>query len=163
MAQEAVTKKAKAEVSNFTQKLEELQNVMIANNDKDGIYGDGKNLVDNEIFEITHDFSGPLYMRKMKMPANSVVVSAIHHSDHFWFLMSGRILVTTDGETVEHIAPCYSHSVKGAKRFILCKEECLFINVHMNPTDSNDIDKVQEGLYSITLEEYNKKEKLWQE
>ena len=33
----------------------------------------------------------------------------------------------------------------------------------MNPTDSNDIDKVQEGLYSITLEEYNKKEKLWQE
>ena len=116
MAQEAVTKKAKAEVSNFTQKLEELQNVMIANNDKDGIYGDGKNLVDNEIFEITHDFSGPLYMRKMKMPANSVVVSAIHHSDHFWFLMSGRILVTTDGEMwsiLLHVIHTRSREQKG--------------------------------------------------
>ena len=32
-------------VSNFTQKLEDLQNVMIANNDKENIYGDGINLV----------------------------------------------------------------------------------------------------------------------
>jgi|14_taG_2_1085336.scaffolds.fasta_scaffold00497_7 hypothetical protein len=150
-------------VTNYKQKLEDLQNMMIANNDRDGIYGDGKTLVNNEEFKITHDFSDQLYMRKMRMPEGSFVVSAIHHTDHFWFLLSGRIFVTTDGETVEHVAPCYARSIKGAKRFIVCAEECLFINVHKNPSNSQDIEEVQDELYSITIEEYNKKEKSWQE
>lgn len=150
-------------VSNFTQKLESLQELMIANNDLENIYGDGENLVDNEVFQISHDYCGPLYMRKMIMPKDSVVVSAVHHTNHFWFLLKGKISVTTDEETVEHIAPCYSRSLKGAKRFIVCVEECLFINVHANPTESKDIEEIQDDLYSITLDEYIKKEKLWQE
>jgi len=150
-------------VTNYKQKLEDLQNVMIANNDIDGIYGDGKTLVNNDEFQITHDFSDQLYMRKMRMPEGSFVVSAIHHTDHFWFLLSGRIFVTTDEETVEHVAPCYARSIKGAKRFIVCAEECLFINIHKNPSNSKDIEEVQDELYSITIEEYNKKEKSWQE
>ena len=150
-------------VSNFTQRLEDLQNVMIANNDLENIYGDGENLVDNEVFQISHDYCGPLYMRKMIMPKDSVVVSAVHHTNHFWFLLKGKISVTTDEETVEHIAPCYSRSLKGAKRFIICVEECLFINVDANPTESKDIEEIQDDLYSITLDEYIKKEKLWQE
>ena len=64
------------DVSNFTQKLESLQNLMIANNDKEGVYGDGINLVENDVFQISHDYCGPLYMRKMIMPKDSVVVSA---------------------------------------------------------------------------------------
>ena len=150
-------------VSNFTQKLESLQELMIANNDLENIYGDGENLVDNEVFQISHDYCGPLYMRKMIMPKNSVVVSAVHHTNHFWFLLKGKISVTTDEETIEHIAPCYSRSLKGAKRFIICVEECLFINVHANPTESKNIKEIQDDLYSITLDEYIKKEKLWQE
>ena len=150
-------------VSNFTQRLEDLQNVMIANNDLENIYGDGENLVDNEVFQISHDYCGPLYMRKMIMPKDSVVVSAVHHTNHFWFLLKGKISVTTDEETVEHIAPCYSRSLKGAKRFIICVEECLFINVDANPTESKDIEEIQDALYSITLDKYIKKEKLWQE
>jgi hypothetical protein len=35
--------------------------------------------------------------------------------------------------------------------------------VHKNPTNTKDIDEVQDNLYSITIEEYNKKEKSWQE
>ena len=150
-------------VSNYKHRLEELQNVMIANNDMEGIYGDGKTLVNNEVIPITHDFSDQLYMRKMHMPKGSFVISAIHHTDHFWFLLSGKISVTTDDETVEHIAPCYAKSIKGAKRFIVCTEDCFFINVHKNPTNSDDIDEVQNRLYSFTIEEYNKKEKKWQE
>lgn len=150
-------------VSDYSQKLEELQNYMIDNNDQEGIYGDGKNLVNNEHFPIEHDFSDQLYMRKMKMKSGSMVISAIHHTEHFWFLMYGRILVVTDGETVEHIAPCYSLSIKGAKRCILCLEDCLFINVHKNPSNTRDLEEVEENLYSLTAEEFIKKEKLWQE
>jgi hypothetical protein len=53
--------------------------------------------------------------------------------------------------------------MKGAKRLILSLEDSLFINVHKNPTNTKDMEEVEESLYSITIEEYNKKEKLWQE
>lgn len=150
-------------LSNYKQKLENLQNILIKNNNIEGIYGDGKNLVNNDVFKITHDFSDQLYMRKMIMPAGSFVVSAIHHTDHFWFLMTGRILVTTDDEEIEHIAPCYEKSIKGAKRLIKCLEDCVFINVHKNPKNIKKIKKIEKKLYSFTIEEYNKKEKICQE
>lgn len=146
-------------LSNFTKKLEEFQEAMISLNSQEGIYGDGKELVNNEEFPITHDFSDQLYMRKMSMKANSLVVSAIHHTDHFWFLLAGRILVITDGETVEHIAPCYEKSMKGVKRLILCVEDCVFINIHKNPSNTQDIKEIEDNLYSFTIEEYINKHK----
>ena len=150
-------------LSNFTKRLEEFQNAMIANNDIEGVFGDGKSLINNELIPITHNFSDQLYMRQMRMPAGSIVVSAVHHTDHFWFLMTGKILVTTNGETIEHIAPCYELSIKGAKRLIHCIEDCRFINVHKNPTNTKDMSLVEDNLYSFTIDEFNKKEKLWQE
>jgi hypothetical protein len=155
--------KSNKEKSVILSDLETLQNVFIENNHIEGIYGDGKNLVNNEVFRIENDFADQLYMRKMYMPEQCVVISANHHTEHFWFLMYGRILVTTNGEQVEHIAPCYEKSIKGAKRLILSLEDSLFINVHKNPTNTKDMKEVEESLYSITIEEYNKKEKLWQE
>lgn len=146
------------QLSNYTKKLEDFQNALIANNHIDGIYGDGKNLVNNEVFRIENDFADQLYMRRMYMPKDCLVVSAMHHTEHFWFLLEGRILVTTDGEEVEHIAPCFEKSIKGAKRLILSLEDSVFINVHKNPTNTKDMSKVEELLYSITLEEYLKKE-----
>ena len=158
-----IIKSNNKQLSTFTSDLENLQNLFIENNHVEGIYGDGKNLVNNETFRIENEFSDQLYMRKMYMPKECVVISAMHHTEHFWFLLKGRILVTTDGQQIEHIAPCYEKSMKGAKRLILSLEDSLFINVHKNPTNTRDMKEVEESLYSITIEEYNKKEKLWQE
>ena len=146
------------ELSNFNKKLEGLQNLIINNNDIDGLSGDGKELVDNEDFPISHDFSDQLYMRKMLMKKGSFVVSAYHHTDDFWFLLSGRILVNTNGEVVEHIAPCYEKSTKAAKRLITCLEDCVFINVHKNSSNTKNLKKIEKELYSFTIEEYNNKE-----
>jgi hypothetical protein len=113
-----IIKSNNKELSTFTSDLENLQNLFIQNNHIEGIYGDGKNLVNNEMFRIENEFSDQLYMRKMYMPKECVVISAMHHTEHFWFLLKGRILVTTDGEQIEHIAPCYEKSMKG---FIIYK------------------------------------------
>jgi len=150
-------------LSNFVSHLEDMQNVFIENNHLEHVYGDGKTLVNNDMFRIENEFSDQLYMRKMYMPKECVVISAMHHTEHFWFLLKGRILVTTEGEQIEHIAPCYEKSLKGAKRLILSLEDSLFINVHKNPTNTKDMEEVEEALYSITMDEYIKKEKLWQE
>ena len=150
-------------LSNYNKQLESIQELMIENNDLDNVFGDGKNLVNNDIFRIENEFSDQLYMRKMHMPEDCMVISARHHTEHFWFLLKGRILVTTDGEQVEHVAPCYEKSMKGAKRLIVSLEDSLFINIHKNPTNTKDMEEVEKSLYSITNKEYIKKEKLWQE
>ena len=142
-----IIKSNNKELSTFTSDLENLQNLFIENNHVEGIYGDGKNLVNNEMFRIENEFSDQLYMRKMYMPKECVVISAMHHTEHFWFLLKGRILVTTDGEQIEHVAPCYEKSMKGAKRLILSLEDSLFINVHKNPTNTRDMKEVEESLY----------------
>ena len=148
---------------NFIKQLETLQNVFIDNNDIEGVYGDGKSLVNNEAFPITNSFTDGLYMRQMKMKADTVVISAIHHTNHFWFLLSGKVVVQADDETVEHVAPCWSYSVKGTKRLIKCVEDCVWINIIANPTGTKDMEQIENNFFSMTLEEYNKKEKLWQE
>ena len=147
---------------NFIKKLEVLQNVIIES-DNEHVYGDGKNLVSNEEFPITNNFTDGLYMSQMKMKASTIVVSAIHHTNHFWFLLSGKVVVENENEIVEHIAPCWSYSLKGTKRLIKCVEDCVWINVIANPTDTRDMKDIENNFFSITMEEYNKKEKLWQD
>jgi hypothetical protein len=149
--------------TNFIKELEAIENALIEINDQEGIYGDGKNLVDCEDFPITHNFSDGLYMRQMTMKAGSMVISAMHHTNHFWFLLSGKVDVIADEENVEHTAPCWSYSLKGTKRLIKCIEDCVWVNIIANPTDTRNMGKIEKSFFSITLEEYNKKEKLWQE
>ena len=149
--------------TNFIKELEAIENALIEINDQEGIYGDGKNLVDCEDFPITHNFSDGLYMRQMTMKAGSMVISAMHHTNHFWFLLSGKVDVVADEENVEHTAPCWSYSLKGTKRLIKCIEDCVWVNIIANPTDTRNMGKIEKSFFSITLEEYNKKEKLWQE
>ena len=138
-------------LSNFTHELENLQGEMIKNNHLPNVFGDGENLVNNDAFRIENEFSDQLYMRKMYMPKECVVVSAIRHTEHFWCLLKGRILVTTNGEQVEHIAPCYEKSIKGAKRLILSLEDALFINVHKNPTNTRDMKEVEDVNMSFEI------------
>ncbi len=64
------------ELSVFNKQLEEVQNLLIANNELEGIYGDGKNLVNNKDIPITHNFSDQLYMRTMRLSKGAFIISA---------------------------------------------------------------------------------------
>mgnify|MGYP000934238184 CR=1 FL=1 len=140
--------------TSFIKKLEVLQNAFIENNNKKDVYGDGESLLSNDIFTITNNFSDGLYMRQMIMPADTIAISAIHHTNHFWFLLSGRVIVESNEETVEHIAPCWSHSIKGAKRLIRCIEDCVWINIIANPTDTNNMDEIEKTSYDKSKERH---------
>ena len=49
--------------------------------------------------------------------------------------------------------------MKGVKRLILCVEDCVFINIHKNPSNTQDIKEIEDNLYSFTIEEYINKHK----
>jgi len=137
--------------------IQALQKTMYEGNEVDGFYGDGKSIVEVPEIPIKHSFADQLYIRQMDLSKGDVVVGAVHNHLHVWFLLKGKVIINNNGEKVEHIAPCYTISTPGSQRIILALEDAIFVNVHKNPDNIKDIEKLEKELVSITKEEYNTK------
>ena len=73
--------------------------------------------------------------------------------------MKGRALINHKGEKVEHIAPRYTVSQPGSKRFIYALEDSVFVNVHKNPSNTKDIEKLEKEIVSFDIEKFKEKTK----
>ena len=93
------------------------------------------------------------------MKQGQIVVGAIHNHLHAWFLMKGRVLINNNGEKIEHIAHCYTLSQPGSKRFIYALEDSIFVNVHKNPSNTKDIEKLEKEIVSFDIEKFKEKTK----
>lgn len=137
--------------------VELMKQFIIDNNELEGFYGNGKEIIDIPELPIKHDFADQLYLRQMTMQEGQFVVGAIHNHKHIWFLMKGKITVNDNGEIIDHIAPCYMVSEPGSQRIIYAHEHSIFVNVHKNPSNNKDIKSLEEELVSMTIEEFNQK------
>lgn len=132
------------------EQIQGLQNLLVDN-------ADGVNIVihqNSEIFPLEHTFADGIYVRQMTMNKDSLVVGAIHNHLHVWFLLSGHITVATEEESLEYIAPCYVLATPGTKRVIYANEDSVFVNVHKNPTNNQNIEELEREIVSATFEEY---------
>ena len=132
------------------EQIQGLQNLLVEN-------ADGVNIVthqNSEIFPLEHTFADSIYIRQMTMNKDSLVVGAIHNHLHVWFLLSGHITVATEDESLEYLAPCYVLATPGTKRVIYANEDSVFVNVHKNPTNNQDIEELEREIVSATFEEY---------
>ena len=147
---------SKNEVSkNSRKKILNLENDLIKIADGINIEGDGKHIVtESKIAPIKHSFADGIYVRQMDMKQGSVVVGAIHKHLHVWFLLTGHITVATEDTTEDYIAPCYVVSTPGVKRVILANEDSIFVNIHKNPSNTRDIDKLEKEIVALNYEEY---------
>ena len=134
-----------------------LKELMFEGEEKDGFYGDGKNIATIPDIPIKHSFADQLYVRQMDLKKNHVIIGAVHNHLHIWFLLTGKVMINNNGEKIEHIAPCYTVSKPGSQRVILALEDSIFVNVHKNPTNTKDISKLEKEIVSMTIEEYNNK------
>jgi len=138
-------------------KIKDLCNSLLSMSNGEDIVGDGKHLVtDAEFAKITHEFTDGIYMRRMDIHANAVVVGAIWKHEHFCFLLEGNITVADKHGVQDYIAPCYVRSLPGAQRVIHAHEDSVFINVHKNPTNTRDLEEIESYICSLNLEEYDK-------
>ena len=148
----------KKEVSiNSRKKILKFENALINIADGVNIEGDGKQVVtDSKIAPIKHTFADGIYIRQMDMLKDSVVVGAIHKHLHVWFLLTGHVTITTEDTTEDYIAPCYVVSTPGVKRVILANEDSIFVNIHKNPSNTKDLDKLEKEIVALNYEEYEK-------
>jgi len=140
----------------------EIQNIkdfIVSNNDIEGFYGDGKSIAEMPDVSIKHQFADQIYIRQMDLKKGQVIVGAIHNHLHAWFLLTGKVLINNNGELIEHIAPCYTVSKPGSQRLIYAMEDSIFVNIHKNPSNTQDIKELEDTIVSFTKEEYNNKNK----
>ena len=136
------------------EEIQVLQDMLISNADGENIEGDGKNIIHSKNFPLKHTFADGVYVRQMDMKADSLVVGAIHNHLHVWFLLTGHLAVSTEDAIEEFIAPCYVVADPGSKRVIYAMEDSIFVNIHKNPDNIKDIEKLEKEIVSLTFEEY---------
>lgn len=120
---------------------------------------DGDNVVkgDSDTFPLKHTFTDGIYIRQMSMKKDSFVIGKIHKHNHVWFLLSGEISVADENNTVDHIAPCYVEAPSGSKRMIYAHEDSVWVNIHANPTNTQDLEELEELIIAKDYEEINNK------
>ena len=142
------TKNQKQSISDFEKKLLSIV-------DNKGIFAG-----DNKLCPLKHTFVHGVYVREMKAKKETIIVGKIHQYDHVTFLLSGKLLVATENGTEEFIGPCYFKSVAGLKRVGYVIEDVVWINIHPNPTDTEDLEILEEKLIAKNYLEYEQNKKL---
>jgi hypothetical protein len=61
---------------------------------------------------------------------------------------------------VEIVAPFYGVSPSGTKRVVYALEDCVFVNVHPNPDNIDDIEELENRIVVSSFDEYNEYKRL---
>ena len=129
----------------------------------DVVVGNGNELIYPDVWEYKHSFADGIYIREMKMKRGQLGFSAIHKHSYGFFLLSGVLASSKEEGVEEFIAPCYIVSPRGAKRVVYAIEDCVITTVHANPTNTQDLKKIEEINVVFSwkdYEEYLKENKL---
>jgi len=158
MADNTLQKRPSAEVAvDFRSAVVDLEQALksMANGDTIVAGTDDKPIVTNsELIPIRHFFMDGVYVREMTMYKDTVVVGAIHKHLHMCFLLTGKITVMNEEETIDHIAPCFIVSTPTIKRVLYAHEDSIWYNTHKNPENTEDVDKLERDIVAISYKEY---------
>ena len=116
------------------------------------VHNNGDIVITDEI-PVTHDFADQLYLRQMKMKAGQMVLAAQHKHKHIWFLLSGKVSIKNKDKVKIYTGPCYKISEAGAQRVIYAHEDSVFVNIHKNPDNITDIEKLETLIANISRKE----------
>ena len=100
-------------------------------------------LKDCELFEpeVEHYFSDGVCVREMRVPAGSVIVGALHTSNHLTMMMQGIMEIRIGDEVRVVQAPATFEALAGSRKIGFAITDCVVSNVF--PTDSRDIEEIE--------------------
>lgn len=90
----------------------------------------------------THTFHGGMYCREVFRPADVLIVGRVHKKEHFYYVLSGTVLITTDDGVQEVTGPKLLCSQPGTKRAVYAVTDALCATIHrtdaMTPEDAEN-------------------------
>jgi len=99
-------------------------------------------------------FVNGVYIRTMTVKKGCVIIGAIHKHLHMCFLLTGKITVVNEDDTIDHVAPCTIISTPGIKRVLYAQEDSIWYNTHKNFSNTEDVSQLEKDIVALTYEEY---------
>lgn len=134
--------------SNFIEQVERIEKLFINSGSADIFVGNSDEL------PLTHSFSDGIYTREILIRKGMFAIGKIHKSDHTFFLMKGKLLLCTQEGVKEIEAPFYGTAIAGTKRVAIALEDTVFVNVHPNPNNVKEIEKLEDIFVVNSYDEY---------
>lgn len=98
----------------------------------------------NTVFQTEHTLLNGLYIRKIFMPANSFIVSAIHNTEHPFVILKGKITVRTNFGTNIYTAPYRGITRPGTRRILFAIEDTIWETYH--PTNLKSVTEIMDSI-----------------
>ena len=97
-------------------------------------------------FPTEHLFLPGMYIRKIFMPAGSLLTSMQHKTTHPFVIAAGKLRVMDQTGAVEYEAPFVGVTEAGTKRVLYIHEDTTWLTFHANPENISDPDGMVEYL-----------------
>jgi hypothetical protein len=95
------------------------------------------------VLEPKHYFAPGIYLRELFIPKGTTLTGMIHKTEHYCILAQGEVSVRTENGIRQIKAPAVIHSLPGMKRVLHAHEDSTWVNVHHNPTNERELDKIE--------------------
>jgi len=92
----------------------------------------------------THQFADGMYCRTIATPAGTTIVGKVHKREHFYVILSGTVIVTTDAGVEEITGPRVMVGKPGTKRAVHSLTDSVRLTFHR--TDLTDLDAIEREL-----------------
>lgn len=91
---------------------------------------------------LNHLFTPGLYLRKIEMPAMSMVTSKIHNTEHPFIILKGTVSVANgDGGSQTFTAPYVGITKPGTRRILFCHTDVEWMTIHA--TDKQNVEEIE--------------------
>ena len=88
-----------------------------------------------------HIFHGGMYCRQVWRPAGCTIVGKVHKKEHFYMIVHGTVVITTDEGVHELTGPYLLCSTPGTKRAVYAVTDALCMTSHRVESDTvEDVD-----------------------
>lgn len=98
-------------------------------------------------FPLKHSFAEGVYIRELHIKKGHLCVGALHKDSYTNIILSGDMSVVTEDGFKRVSGPSYSIAPEMTKRFGYAHADTVWLTVHPNPTNSEDIDWLESQLH----------------
>lgn len=106
---------------------------------------------------LKHSFTDGIYVREIFIPKGTMLTGRIHKHEHPNFLLKGTVKIATEYDGVQILkAPLSMISKAGTKRTLIALTDLVWVTVHHNPKNKQNIDELESDIVAPSYEEYDK-------
>lgn len=102
----------------------------------------------------THHFAPGIYMREIFIPKGTCLTGKIHKTEHLNILSQGVLAVMTEDGIKVLRASTVIKSQPGIKRVGFAHEDSVWITVHPNVTDEQEVPRLEAALVVDTYAQF---------